>query len=79
MYDTDLAILELMDRYDESFDEASAHYARLQQQRELAADRKRASEIKAAMTKNKQRRFREAAHPYLPSEKYTGNDNQVGA
>jgi len=79
MYDSDLVILDLMDRYDESFDEALAHFNRLQQQRELAADRKRASEIKASMTKNKQRKFREAAHPSLANEKYNNSDSQINA
>jgi len=79
MYDTDLMILDLMDRYDESFDEALAHFNRLQQQRELAADRKRASEIKASMTKNKQRKFREAAHPALENEQYITSDSQIHA
>jgi len=65
IHDAGLEIVSFMDRYDEDYDEAVARFERIEHQRELAADRKKAAEIKAMITRHKQEKFRRAAHPDL--------------
>ena len=55
--DFDLEVLEIMEKYDLSFDEAVLRYERKQRQIALAQERKHAQDLKEAITKERQKEF----------------------
>lgn len=56
----DLEVLNMMEKRNMSYDEAYERITRTRAQLELAGERHRASEVKGANTKRKQKNFQEA-------------------